>query len=266
MYETFVPILNGIVGTIIILLALRVSSVLSIPSQRRAVRLLLAAGSFFVFTEFLSGMNHLQGVFLSEKIALIDEISDLAVILFFGLFTYLLYKSDLTEVTHLRLSADTDQLTGLHNYSFFQRTASRRFALAQSHNLPLTCLMFDVDNFKDYNDSYYHEAGNYALQCVAKVLQRFSRADDLVARYGGEEFVMLVVGEPEKAVTMAERIRSEIETNCIPERERLVRRPITVSVGVASLSKQSQTLGDLVRVADEQMYRAKRAGRNQVAA
>ncbi len=270
MYEPFVPIFNGTVGIIIVLLALRFSSTLSIPSQRRAVRLLLVAGSFFIFTEFLSGMSYLGGVFLSEilseKIALLDEISDLAIIIFLGLATYLLYKSDRTAVKDLRLSADTDRMTGLHNHAFFQRAASRRVELAQAYNLPLTCLVLDIDNFKNYNDSYGHEAGNYALKCVAKGLQRFSRADDLVARYGGEEFVLLVVGEPEEAViTMAERIRSEIETDCLPQRERSVHRPITVSVGVSSLNKQTQTLGDLIRAADEQMYRAKRAGKNQVA-
>jgi hypothetical protein len=152
--------------------------------------LLLIAGSFFVFTEFVKGVSYLRSFFLPEVITLLDEISDLTIIIFFGLATYLLYKSDLTEIKRLRFSADTDQMTGLHNHSFFRRTASRRLGLARTYNLPLTCLMIDIDNFKDYNDSYGHEAGNYALQCVAKVLQEFSRADDLVARYGGEEFVI----------------------------------------------------------------------------
>lgn len=265
MYDIIVSIFNGTVGAIIMLVALWFSSALSIRSQRRAVRLLLTAGSFFVFTEFLAGMSHLLDFSRPEMIALLDEISDLAIITFFGLATYLLYKSDLTEITHLRFSADTDQMTGLHNHSFFRRTASRRLGLAQTYNLPLTCLIIDVDNFKDYNDSYGHEAGNYALQCVAKMLQEFSRADDLVARYGGEEFVMLAVEETEAAVTMAERIRSGIETNCTPKRERSLSRPLTVSVGIAPLSKQIKSLDDLIRAADERMYHAKRTGKNQVA-
>jgi diguanylate cyclase (GGDEF)-like protein len=227
--------------------------------------LLLVAGSFFVFTEFLAGISSVGGLFLPEIIALLDEISDLTIIIFFGLATYLLYKSDLTEITHLRYSADTDQMTGLHNHSFFRRTASRRLGLARTYNLPLTCLMIDIDNFKDYNDSYGHEAGNYALQCVAQVIQEFSRVDDLVARYGGEEFVMIIVGETEWAVTVAERIRSAIETNCTPERERSLSRPLTISVGVVPLSKQIKALDDLVRAADEQMYRTKMTGKNQVA-
>ncbi len=147
MYDIIVPIFNGVVGTIIILLALWFSSALSISSQRRAVRLLLTAGSFFVFTEFLSGMSHLWGFSSPHWIALLDEISDLAIIIFFGLSAYLLYKSDLTEVTPLRFSADTDRMTGLHNHSFFRRTALRKIELAQTYNLPLTCLMLDVDNF-----------------------------------------------------------------------------------------------------------------------
>lgn len=219
-------------------------------------------------TELLSAVNHLGwGLDLPERaIALLDEVSDLTVIIFLGLAAYLLRKSDRVEVALLRLAADTDQMSGLHNHTFFQRAATRRIDQAKFYGLPLACLMFDIDNFKHYNDRYGHQAGNEVLQYVASVLQGCARADDLTARYGGEEFVMLLTAKPEEAAAMAERIRSGIESGCVPEHEgSSLRTPTTVSVGVASLSEETKTLEDLVEAADQQMYHAKRAGKNLVA-
>ena len=266
--EAFVAMFNGIVGIVMILIALRFTYTLSLPSQRRALRLLLFAGGFFVVTEFLSGANHLWlgGILSEQTIALLDEASDLTVIIFFGLVFYLLNRSDRSEVALLRLSADVDRMTGLYNYNFFQRAATRRIHEARDYGLPLACFMIDVDDFKDYNDRYGHQAGNGALQCVAKVLRGASRANDLTARYGGEEFVMLVAEGPEEAAALAERICSVVESECTHERRgSTLRRPLTVSVGVAFLSGRTETLEDLVEAADDQMYHAKRAGKNRTA-
>ena len=90
------------------------------------------------------------------------------------------------------------------------------------------------------------------------------RADDLVARYGGEEFVILVSGNLERAVEVAERVRRRVECECIPERDSSLARPITVSLGVVPLSEKTPTLERLVEAADTEMYRAKRAGKNLV--
>jgi diguanylate cyclase (GGDEF)-like protein len=122
----------------------------------------------------------------------------------------------------------------------------------------------DIDDFKPYNDAFGHGVGDRALIYIAEVLRRSARADDIVARYGGEEFVLLMNGDLEAAATLAERIRSAVERRCSPESESLVKRQPTISLGVASLASGTVNLADLLIAADEEMYRAKRAGKNRV--
>ena len=78
-----------------------------------------------------------------------------------------------------------DDLTGLSSRAFFRRAAVRRIELSKNNDLPLSCAVIDVDDFKPYNDRYGHQAGDEALRCVARVLRESARADDLSARYGG---------------------------------------------------------------------------------
>ena len=105
-----------------------------------------------------------------------------------------------------------------------------------------------------------------ALRCVARVLRESTRADDVVARYGGEEFVVLMGGNIEDAIEVAERVRQRVEFVSLTEDESPLGRSITVSVGVAVLTEDVSSLDELLETADDELYRAKRAGKNQVAA
>jgi diguanylate cyclase (GGDEF)-like protein len=125
--------------------------------------------------------------------------------------------------------------------------------------------MLDIDDFKNYNDAFGHEAGNAVLRVLAGILRRSVRADDLVARYGGEEFVVLLGGRLDEIEEAMERIRLQVEDRCSPLDGSPVRRQVTVSAGVAALTDRVQTLEELIEAADEAMYQAKRAGKNRVA-
>ena len=160
-----------------------------------------------------------------------------------GLVLYLMSRSEREELAFLRHSAEVDDLTGLSSRPFFNRAAERRFEFSEANGLPLVCVVLDVDDFKDYNDGYGHSAGDEALRGVARVMRESARADDLMTRYGGEEFIVLMGGDVEDAVEVAERI--------------------TVSLGGSSLREDTRTLGRLFEAADEAMYRAKRAGKNR---
>jgi diguanylate cyclase (GGDEF)-like protein len=98
------------------------------------------------------------------------------------------------------------------------------------------------------------------------VLRESTRADDVVARYGGEEFVVLMGGSIEDAIEVAERVRHGVELESVTEYETLLGSSLTVSVGVAALTENVSSLEKLVEKADEELYRAKRAGKNRVAA
>jgi diguanylate cyclase (GGDEF)-like protein len=139
----------------------------------------------------------------------------------------------------------------------------RRIEFSQANNLPLTCIVLDVDDFKEYNDRHGHGAGDEALRGVSRALRKSARADDLVAHHGGEEFVLLMGGDLEDALDVAERVRQRVEDECTPEGDASLHGNTTVSLGVASLNDETSTLDRLLEVADGELYRSKRLGKNQ---
>lgn len=266
-FELVCGLLVGTVGLVIVCLAFKPLSRSSFRSQRRALYLLLGAIGFFALQELLGATNTLLAeVVPGAGFEIIREVAEISLILCMGIAFYLLRRSESIEVSSLRYEADFDYLTGLNNHSYFCRAAPRRIETTIEHSLPLCCLMVDVDDFKAYNDRFGHEAGNVSLWRVAQVLQECARADDLVARYGGEEFVLLIGSDLEAAMEVAQRIRLKVENRCAPGQDARVMWQITVSVGVAPLTNGTGTLEELVAEADRAMYRAKRQGKNRVAA
>jgi diguanylate cyclase (GGDEF)-like protein len=154
----------------------------------------------------------------------------------------------------------TDALTSLKNRRAFDRLLANEHARALRNRSTLGVLMVDVDHFKAYNDQYGHQAGDQALQAVAKAIQSEARVYDHVARYGGEEFaVILPTTLVADARAVAERIRLGVQGL------KGLHRPVTVSVGIAMSAAQS-TPAELVNRADQALYQAKQAGRNRVQA
>lgn len=268
--ETFELVCGMLVGTggiVTVLVAFKPVSRSSFRSQRRALQLLLGAVGFFALQELLGGANTLLGEVVPEAgFKIVQEVAEISLILCIGITFYLLRKSESVEVSSLRYAADFDYLTGLNNYSYFRRGATRRIETAIEHSLPLCCLMVDVDNFKAYNDRFGHEAGNVVLTHVAHVLRECARANDLLARYGGEEFVLFIGSDLKAATEVAERIRSEVENRYALGHDARGRWQITVSVGVAPLTNEIGTLEELIAEADKAMYRAKRSGKNRTVA
>ncbi len=162
-----------------------------------------------------------------------------------------------------RLQSIHDGLTGIYNYAHFQTILADEVARARRYAHPLALLMIDIDDFKKYNDSYGHPAGNWVLRGVATILQQTSRQTDRVARYGGEEFaVILPETTGREAVAVAERLRRTVER----ESQLTVgfHRPITVSIGVAGYPEDADNPQGLVLQADARLYRAKARGKNCV--
>ncbi|MDT8281303.1 MAG: GGDEF domain-containing protein [Gammaproteobacteria bacterium] len=160
--------------------------------------------------------------------------------------------------------ASTDALTGLHNRGWLDDAFDREIRRSERDQLPLSLIMIDVDNFKNYNDDYGHLAGDKVLVTVAQAIRRPLRPNDLVARFGGEEFAVLL---PEttlsNAALIAERLREHVSATDAGMFDDKPLPGVTISLGVAGRQPGSQ-LDKLIAAADVAMYHAKNHGKNRV--
>lgn len=159
-----------------------------------------------------------------------------------------------------------DQLTGLSNRRHFDFTIEKQFALSRRNHSPLSLIMCDVDYFKDYNDSYGHLQGDACLKQVAQLLKsQLQRTTDLACRYGGEEFAIILPGtDLEGARAVAETIQKSMLEAKLSHKAAKANDYLTLSLGVASHVGQYRRSSDLIKVADDALYKAKQQGRNRV--
>ncbi len=158
-----------------------------------------------------------------------------------------------------------DELTGLYNRRHMEDSLSREISRALRYKTPLAIIMLDLDYFKKINDTFGHQAGDLVLRELGRFLRACSRGEDVVCRYGGEEFVVIMPGASlASGLKRAEDICRDIPANMqIKYREEFLPE-ITVSLGVASYPEHGETADLLLYNADNALYMAKRAGRNQV--
>ncbi len=178
---------------------------------------------------------------------------------------------DITEIKKteelLRRLSTTDALTGLANRRAFDLFLSDEWRRALRERRQISMMMLDVDFFKKYNDTYGHLKGDACLKSVAGVLKNVARRPgDKVARFGGEEFVVLLSSaDAQHAVSIAEKIRMDVEALRIPHEKSDISDYVTISIGVVSITpQQNMSPSDLINSADEALYRAKEEGRNRV--
>jgi diguanylate cyclase (GGDEF)-like protein len=168
------------------------------------------------------------------------------------------------ELRKFERHATTDALTGLGNRHSMEESFPREIARCEKDEEPVSLIMIDVDNFKDFNDKFGHIAGDRALAAVSRILRKQFRPRDVLVRYGGDEFAVLLpqVGE-DTAMTIANRVRMAVSGNTGDGSDSLITIPIRISMGVAEMHPNS-TLDNLIRAADAALYRAKHAGRDMV--
>jgi diguanylate cyclase (GGDEF)-like protein len=158
-----------------------------------------------------------------------------------------------------------DALTDIHNKRYLLEFLDREMARSNRHGRPLTLLLFDIDHFKQINDTRGHLCGDYTLSKLAGLVKTVISEDELFARYGGEEFaVVLPETTLEGGAQVGERIRALVEQHPFEFEEQPYQ--VTISVGVATTAgNDSMTTFELLSRADEKLYQAKHLGRNQVA-
>jgi diguanylate cyclase (GGDEF)-like protein len=176
-----------------------------------------------------------------------------------GLMSEILRRQTLA----LTKEAVTDELSGLYNYRFFYHCLEKEVDRARRYQLPLSLVIIDLDNFKNYNDTHGHPQGDRALATAARVLKDTVRTSDTVARYGGEEFaIILPQTSLAQAKQLCERIREALASTPIPSLEG-VTDPLTASFGVTAY-ENGMTARQFVSETDRILYFAKSSGKNLV--
>jgi len=181
----------------------------------------------------------------------------------------MLSKSEISNLQQsleaIRAESLTDPLTGLGNRKYFDRSIEMAVQTALASGEPLSLLMFDIDHFKSFNDSYGHLTGDQVLRLVAMSLKQTIKGQDITARYGGEEFAVVLPNTAlRQALTVADHIRRAVMAKELKKKStgEILGR-VTISVGVSMLKPDDDT-DSLIERADACLYAAKRNGRNRV--
>lgn len=160
-------------------------------------------------------------------------------------------------------TAMRDSLTGLYSHAVIHAELEKEFLASSRYNLGLSVIFIDIDDFKRYNDSYGHIAGDRILRLVASTLRENLRTTDKIGRYGGEEFlIVLPHTNKENALKIARKLLESIETGTTENTS--IPHGVTVSIGIAELSPTMHDGHDLIKNADLNMYRAKKEGKNRI--
>lgn len=182
-------------------------------------------------------------------------------------FFVLGYKATLDDLedknASLDVEASIDPLTKLYNRRTMEAALAKALEEARKSGEMFSIVMSDIDFFKKINDTYGHDCGDVALVGVAEILKACVRDGDTVCRWGGEEFLLLVKGNRNVAITVAERIRSRIENNVVEYEDAQIR--FTMTLGISTYAP-GYSLESLLVQADENLYYGKEHGRNQVVA
>lgn len=161
--------------------------------------------------------------------------------------------------------SETDDLTGLDNIRAFNNILDHEISKSQRYSQPFSLLMLDADGLKDINDNFGHEAGDRLIKAMAETIQTCLRESDTLARYGGDEFIALLPQtDQENAIEAGERIRRAIENTSFDMSGSQVKS--TISIGLATFPDQADNINELLRKADQSLYKSKNDGRNRVTA
>lgn len=200
------------------------------------------------------------GVFSEEDMKFLQHFASCAAIAIKGAEYY-------SKLQQMRTLSITDSLTGLFNRRYFDDRLFEELQRAIRYDSFFSLAIFDIDDFKLFNDSEGHLAGDGVLKAVADISRESVRSVDILARFGGEEFAIIMPRtEKEEAILVAERTRTNIKKFLSREWETFPRREITVSIGVAAFPCGAKDAKTLIRNADKALYKAKVSGKDRTLA
>jgi len=154
--------------------------------------------------------------------------------------------------------AITDDLTGLYNTRYFYTALEKEIERSQKLGHSFSITIFDINDFKKYNDTYGHLAGDQILEELAGFIMKKCRNSDIIARFGGDEFIIILPeAEYKGAVLVSERLRTSVEKHLFKINEKEKESKITISLGIATYPKDATNIKDLINAADINLYRAR---------
>lgn len=216
------------------------------------------SGYILLWTDATSLINtYIHGIWVNIIYAII------AFIIFESILVWLFTRERRIALTER--DATIDGLTNTHNRRYFDKLFPQEFSNSKRANMPLSLLFCDIDFFKKYNDTYGHQAGDDCLkQVAAAAMEKIKRESDCLARYGGEEFVIILPNtQLDSAIKIAESVRSNVANLKLPHEQSNASQYVTLSLGVAC-SSDFETPQEMLKAADQNLYKAKSQGRNCV--
>lgn len=174
-------------------------------------------------------------------------------------------KTESNHIRKLESLVNEDGLTEVYNHRFFHDALREELTSYDKDNKPISLIFMDIDHFKNYNDLYGHQKGDEVLKTIGFLLKNNVRKGDVVARYGGEEFAIILPATSEQdAIKIAENIRSKIEETYFEGEENQPKGKLTASIGVSVFPDKAKSDIELIKYADDALYRAKFFNKNRV--
>jgi diguanylate cyclase (GGDEF)-like protein len=199
----------------------------------------------------LSGIHHMPS-HAKEVLRLVSHVGSLTL-------------HSVSAFLRVKSAADVDSLTGIFNKRVLTFKLGELLFDSEGRGEPLSVFLFDIDHFKNYNDTNGHLAGDDLLRILTTLIGKYVRADDIFGRFGGEEFMLILSGRGEsEALVAAEKIRQVVENHPFQHRENQPQGSLTISGGIATYPRDGKTSVELLKAADDALYRAKEQGRNRV--
>lgn len=260
MAETVFEFASLIIALVALYFAIRILPSIGKDIRKRSWLFLCLASIAFGASMAISFLSDVAVPALHD----VYELLEFIFVIFLAIGFYFLYNSEHRETIKLKHQSTTDDLTNLFTHGFFQTYLVNKVSNLRSDGKDLTVLFADIDDFKQYNDKFGHQEGDYVLQKVAQVITQEARGEDLASRYGGEEFTLILGCDFETASKVAERLRTMISERCSVLADPQIKRDVTVSIGIAAYGHDATEADKLVKIADSRMYMAKSQGKNRV--
>ena len=226
---------------------------------RGGIVIALISSSFILMVDFIFQKSYLTSITFENDII----ISAISIFLAWTLGHYInVGKKYITKLENL---ANKDGLTDLYNHRYFYDKLTEAIKLSKLKSQKISLIFLDIDDFKYYNDLNGHQKGDYALKTLGNILKSSVRTKDIVARYGGEEFAIIMSNMDEnEAMIWAEKIRISIEKTKFYGEENQPNGKLTVSIGISEYPDRAKDSTELIKSADDALYRAKFLHKNRV--